>query len=265
MLGVWPKERPCGPSTIWTSRSTSAGRELPRANSSRGLRIAFARPIRDFGDDQFDDSQPNCVTIRFKGTGLDVDVVPVLYEGDEHDKGYLIDKHTGESTLTSIPLHLEFIRSRKKRAPHYAQVVRLVKWWAAVKKAADPNFKCKSFLLELLLAELADEKADFSDYPSILDTFFSRIVRTVLESRVAFRDYYKPSALPAPTGAPIEVFDPVNPENNVTEKYTVADRERLVEAAEEAADAISEAMYATTKARAIACWQRVLFGTTFRG
>lgn len=218
----------------------------------------------DFKPDQFDESQPHCVTIRFKGSGLDVDVVPVLYEGDPSDKGYLVDKNTGKRTLTSIPLHLEFIRERKKRNTHYAQVVRLSKWWAAQHKERDESFKCKSFLLELLLAKSVDAGADLSDYPRALEGFFSEIVKTGLESRTSFSDYYKSSALPKQSTGPIEVFDPVNPENNIASAYTISDRGRLVAAAEEAADAISEAIYATTKGRAVACWQRVL-GTAFRG
>ena len=62
--------------------------------------------------DQIDDSQPHCPKINFKGTGLDVDVVPVLAVEDGKDHGYLVSKETGERTLTSIPLHLEFIRKR---------------------------------------------------------------------------------------------------------------------------------------------------------
>lgn len=218
----------------------------------------------DFKPDQFDESQPHCVTIRFKGSGLDVDVVPVLYEGDPQDKGYLVDKFTGARTLTSIPLHIEFIRKRKKLDGHYAQVVRLAKWWAARQKERDNSFKCKSFLLELLMAKLVDSGADLSDYPRALDIFFSDMVKTGLESRTSFSDYYRPSALPKQSTGPIEVFDPVNSENNIASAYTVSDRSRLVTAAEEAADAISEALYATTKARAVTCWQRVL-GTSFKG
>jgi len=107
--------------------------------------------------EQFDDSQPHCVTVRFRGRGLDVDVVPVLYEGDEHNFGYLVDKYTGNRMLTSIPLHLDFIRARKKACPdHFAQVVRLVKWWANQQKIRDKFFKCKSFMVELIVAHLVD-------------------------------------------------------------------------------------------------------------
>jgi hypothetical protein len=215
--------------------------------------------------DQFDDSQPHCVTVRFRGSGLDVDMVPVLYEGAPNDLGYLIDKNTGDRLLTSIPLHLEFIRARKKAHPdHWAQVVRLLKWWATQRKAVDDAFKCKSFMVELLVAHCVDRGTlPLSDYPRALETLFSYIVKTGLEDRIAFTDYYPAQRLPGPTGAVIEVFDPVNPVNNVSEKYTAADRDRVVRAAEEAADAISEAYYATTKARAIECWQVVL-GPGFR-
>src|SRR5207247_7853283 len=88
--------------------------------------------------DQFDESQPNCVTVHFRGSGLDVDVVPVLYEGAANDVGYLVDKNTGARMLTSIPLHLEFIRKRKQAHPgDWAEIVRLVKWWASERKATD--------------------------------------------------------------------------------------------------------------------------------
>ena len=226
-------------------------------------RLRETYPQKDPND--FDTSSPHCVTIHFRGTDLDVDVVPVLYEGDENDYGYLVDKFTGERLLTSVPLHLKFIRKRKAdNQTHFAQVVRLVKWWASQRKAENSAFKCKSFLLELLIAYLADKGGELRDYTQALEAFFTYVVKTGLEERIAFTDYYPSSRLPGPTGAAIEVFDPVNAENNVTDKYMWGDRQALVEAAEEAADAIREALYATTKGRAVEMWQVVL-GPSFRG
>ena len=226
-------------------------------------RLREAYPQKDPSD--FSTDSPHCVRIHFRGSGLDVDVVPVLYEGDENDYGYLVDKFTGARLLTSVPLHLKFIRKRKTgNQTHFAQVVRLVKWWARQRKVDNAAFKCKSFLLELLVAYLADCGVGLKDYPSVLEVFFSYVVKTGLEERVAFTDYYPASHLPGPTGAAIEVFDPVNAENNVSDRYTWADRQALVEAAEEAADAIRESLYATTKGRAVEMWQVVL-GPSFRG
>lgn len=213
--------------------------------------------------EQFDDTQPHCVTVRFNGSGLDVDVVPVLYEGAKNDLGYLIDKHTGERLLTSVPFHLEFIRKRKAANPvHFAQVVRLIKWWASQKKIEDESFKCKSFMIELLVAHHADQGLDLSNYPNALEKIFSYIVRMGLEERIIFDDYYSLSQVPSENLGAIEIFDPVNSKNNITEKYSVSDRERLVKVADEVGDAIAEAYHATTKSRAVDCWQMV-FGPSF--
>ncbi len=225
------------------------------------LREAYSK----LSPDQIDDTQPHCVTIHFEKPDLDIDVVPVLYEGEANDIGYLVSRHTGERILTSIPLHLDFIRKRKGVCPvDYAQIVRLLKWWAVQQKELDPEFKCKSFLLELITAHLLDGGEELSDYPGALDHVFTYMVRSGLEERIAFTDYYPKSKLPGPTGNAIEIFDPVNPENNITDKYETEDRERLVFAAEKAADAISEARYSTTKSRAVERWQEVL-GPSFRG
>jgi tRNA nucleotidyltransferase (CCA-adding enzyme) len=57
--------------------------------------------------DQFEE-QDHCVTVNYRGTGLKVDVVPVLYEGEPDDLGYLVNRTTGDRLLTSIRLHLRF-------------------------------------------------------------------------------------------------------------------------------------------------------------
>ena len=206
----------------------------------------------------------NCPTITF-ASGFAVDVVPVLYEGDEDDKGYLVAKDTGERLLTSIPLHLQFIRTRKEEHPdNLAQVIRYLKWWIRLQKREDESFKFKSFMAELIVAHLADRGLVFGDHIEALTSVFAYIVGSRLAQRVSFTDYYTKSDLPSPSGSPIEIFDPVNPENNVASRYMSHDRDQLVDAAEEALDAITEAGFATTKGQAVDCWQLVL-GTTFRG
>ncbi len=207
--------------------------------------------------------QSHCVTVSFRGSGLSVDVVPVLYDGGADDRGYLITKDTGDRVLTSIPLHLKFIRARKDAQPHhFRQVVRLMKWWIKQRKAEDSGFRFKSFMAELLCAHLADQGMDMSDYPRALEGIFTYIVKSGLSQRISFVDYYDARKLPPPSGAAIEIFDPVNPENNVASRYSSYDRDRIVEAAHDALDALGEAHYATTKGRAVDLWQTV-FGLSF--
>lgn len=205
------------------------------------------------------------VRISFRGTGLDVDVVPVRWDGDPDDRGYLIARDTGEQVLTSIPLHIKFIRARKSAQPdHFAQVVRFVKWWAREKKKNDAAFRFKSFMAELILANLSDNGQVLSDYPTAMEKVFTYIVKNGLKDRIYFTDYYPSSSLPPLTGSPIEIIDPVNENNNVAKGYTDQDRRLIVEAAEEALDALAEARFATTKERAVECWQDI-FGQSFRG
>jgi tRNA nucleotidyltransferase (CCA-adding enzyme) len=211
--------------------------------------------------DQFT-TRDHCVTVSFRGSGLDVDVVPVIADDDEKDYGCLIVKDTGKRVRTSIPRHLEFIRKRKNaQLDHFAQVVRLVKWWVRQRKSEDTSFRFKSFMVELICAKLADEGLDCSDYPRALERIFTYVVTTGLKERIIFTDYYESDAASASTD-PIQIFDPVNSENNVAAQYSDADRKAIVEAATDALDAITEAHYATTQGRAVEMW-KLVFGPSF--
>lgn len=234
--------------------------EKPPSNES-GLLDWLTKRLRE-AYPRMDPSQiqpvGHCVNISFRGTGLDVDVVPVHYYGAADDMGYVIAQDTGKRVLTSIPLHLKFIRNRKERQPqHFAQVVRLLKWWNAQRKDQNDKFRFKTFMVELIAAHLLDSGTDFGRYPEALEKYFLYIVKSQLKKRISFSDYYDSSKLPPVTGNPIEIFDPVNPNNNVAEDYDEAARQAIVSAAIEAHERIVEAQYATTKGRATECWRQI--------
>jgi hypothetical protein len=206
----------------------------------------------------------NCVTVTFAGSGLSVDVVPVLYEGEAHDVGYLVAKDTGDRLKTSVRQHLDFLRSRKRAHPKdLAQLIRLTKWWARQQRKRDGEFKCKSFMLELLWAHLADLGLPLGDYSAALEQFFMFIANDGFDKQIAFTDFHPSSALPARGTAPIQVLDPVNFDNNVAKRYTPTDRDRLVLAASRAFDAISTAHYEPVRGQSVELWQEV-FGTSFK-
>ena len=243
------------------------GADAPTDSDSKLIPWMEARLKEAFStlaDDQFE-RQDHCVTLTFRGSGLAVDAVPVIYEGGADNVGYLVNKDTGDRLLTSVSRHIEFIRARKNLHPdHFAQVVRLAKWWVKeMKRKHGDGFRFKSFMVELICAHLADQGQSFNDYVAALEAFFDYIVNTELKQRIAFSDFYAKSKLPAATGTAIEIFDPVNPDNNVAERYTDTQRLQIVDAADLAADAIAEAHYSDTKARAVALWQSVL-GSTFK-
>ena len=216
--------------------------------------------------DQFVE-KAHCVTVSYKGSGLDVDVVPVLYEGEEADVGYLVNWQDGRRMLTSVTLHLRFVRDRKQKyGTNFAELIRLTKWWKRqATNQSCPDLKFKSFMIELLWAHLADGGLNLNDYPTALEEFFRHIVQTEFDDIVTFTDFCKAANLPTGDQAvPIEMIDPVNVDNNVAVRYTTTDRDLIVASANEAFDALSEARFTTTKARAVDCWQTVL-GPSFRG
>ena len=78
-----------------------------------------------------------------------------------------------------------------------------------------------------------------------------------------FTDFYAATDVAA-SYDPVQIWDPVNPENNVARSYSDLDRKRLVERAAESLDAISWAAQSPTKTTANECWRTVL-GPTFGG
>jgi tRNA nucleotidyltransferase (CCA-adding enzyme) len=233
----------------------------PKADSQLvpwlAARLAEANP--NMHPDQFE-PQPHCVTINFRGSGLNVDVVPVLYEGGADDCGWLVRRNSGDRVLTSIPLHLKFMSDRKRLYGNdYKQLIRIIKWWKREKA-----LRFKSFMIELLWARLAATGASLTDYPTALEYFFTYIVKSGLKERVFFTDHYSAASLPARNTGVIEIFDPVNPDNNIAKNYGETDRKAIINAAHEALDAIIEARFATTKTEAVECWQDIL-GRGFRG
>ncbi|TPI53307.1 nucleotidyltransferase [Mesorhizobium sp. B3-1-3] len=222
------------------------------------LRKAFP----NFSPDQVK-PQTYSVTVSFRGSGLDVDVVPILYEGDLQWYGNLVSQDDGTFLKTSIPLHLEFARKRKTaQATHFAQVVRLAKYWTRVMKREREGFRFKSFMVEMILAHLQDKGADFSDYPEALQAFFTYIATSNLREKIVFADYYKPSTVGS-FAEPMQIIDPVNALNNVSRLYSAQNIEAIVEAALDAGDAIDAARAAPTKGETVAYWQKV-FGSAFQ-
>jgi tRNA nucleotidyltransferase (CCA-adding enzyme) len=208
-------------------------------------------------------AQTYSVTVHFKGTGLDVDVVPILYSGDPHWYGNLVSQDDGSLLETCIPRHIEFIGRRKtKHDTDYAQVIRLIKQWVRVQKGQQQDFRCKSFIVELIVAHLADQGQEMSDYPEALQAFFTYIARTSLRERIIFGDYYKAADVGA-FKERVQIIDPVNAKNNVAVLYTEEQARTLIDAALAAGDAIDSALHATTKQDTVRYWQKV-FGPTFQ-
>ena len=240
-----------------------SGSDVPRDISdlleyiAERLRTAFP----NFSPEQVQ-PQTYCVTVSFRGSGLDVDVVPIFYDGDPDWYGNLVSQDDGSFLETCIPRHIEFIRKRKRAHPHdFAQVVRLVKYWAKLQKQENQRFRFKSFMIELVMAKLSDEGEDFSDYPEALQSFFTYLAKTGVQERIAFSDYYPLSKIGS-FSDPVQMIDPVNAENNAARLYTTVNADAILDAALDAGDAIDAALAAPNKDKTMYYWRKV-FGSAF--
>ena len=187
------------------------------------LRTAFP----NFNPDQVT-LQTYSVRVSFRGSGLDVDVVPIIYSGSPDWRGNLVSQEDGSLLETSIPLHLEFLKKRKDEHPgDFTQVVRLLKHWVNHAKLERPGFRFKSFLVELVLSRLSDRQVSFSDYPEALQQFFT-YVASRLQEPIVFGDFYDPAGVDT-SGAPLQIFDPVNSKNNVCRLYTAQDAAEIMD------------------------------------
>ncbi len=234
--------------------------DIPKLLDYIAERLRKAFP--NFSPDQVK-PQTYSISVSFKGSGLDVDIVPILYYGDVNWYGNLVSQEDGSFLKTSIPLHLDFIKKRKRaHDQNFSQVARLVKFWARKEKREKDGFRFKSFMIELILAKLSDNGVSFSDYPEALQSFFTYIAKTDMRELIFFSDYYSPDEVGSVT-TPVKIIDPVNVDNNVSGLYTNAQADMIVDAALDAGDAIDSALSATTKQDTVYFWQKV-FGPSFQ-
>lgn len=203
------------------------------------------------------------VLVRFKGSGLDVDVVPILYDGDAQWRGQLVSQEDGSFLETSIPMHLDFCKRRKDKCPsHFVQNVRLAKFWAKRCKTEIEDFRFKSFMIELIFAKLVDDGVDLSFYPDSLQAFFNYLTKSRLSELICFSDYYAKSSIRVDVSNTVKIVDPVNRQNNVARLYASKEANLIASAAMEAGDAVAWAREASGKGETVDAWQAV-FGPSF--
>lgn len=201
------------------------------------------------------------VSIDFGGNGLDVDVVPIYWLNGNWD-GDLVSQDDGRRLRTNIPQHLKFMEKRHtQHLSGFRQVIRLLKYWSNERKGDNASFRFKSFMIELIVAHLADKgRISLNNYAEALREFFDYLCMCNLDEVISFNDFEQGNV--QPQSRPIHIFDPVNAQNNVADQYTQKNKELILDAALDAADAIEYANCATTKDEAIRQWRKI-FGLSF--
>lgn len=165
-------------------------------------------------------------TVQFVGSGLTVDVVPMITIPDKNGYGWqYFDDGTRVETYPAG--QIEFINSRKKTHAEYRTLVRLAKQWR--NHQSIPGLK--SYAIELLMAYMFDQNPGTLGIEQRFREFLLFLAQSELQVPVSFLE--NNGAVPAFTD-PVVVVDPVNSDNNVTSRISETERATIVQEAQDA-------------------------------
>jgi len=195
--------------------------------------------------------QKRAATITFVGTGLSVDIVPVVEIRERPGYGWQFGLD-GSKNLTCAPCQVQFVRARKDKDADFRTLVRMAKKWRN-RQEVKP---LKSFVIELILAYLLDTRGKGDPLEKRFCDFLLYIAQSGLKDRIAFPENTVPYGVFAD---PVVILDPVNSQNNVASRITEAERQQIVATARDA----WEAAHFASVENDFDLWKE-LFGPRFR-
>jgi hypothetical protein len=171
--------------------------------------------------------QKKAATVTFIGSGLSVDVVPLIQDPDRENHGWQYDISTGAKSSTCAPCQVKFVRDRKEDDPHFRTLVRLAKRW---RNHTEPP-GLKSFHIELIMAFLLDRDGTKESIEKRFREFLLYIAQSGLKERIDFRENYGETA--GILISPVVIIDPANSKNNVASRISEEERRDIVKIADE--------------------------------
>lgn len=168
--------------------------------------------------------QRKAATVNFVGSGLSVDIVPVLENPWKAGYGWQFDLSDGTKVETCAPCQIKFVRDRKEQDTHYRTLVRLGKRWSR-----QAEIKLKSFHVELIMAYLLDRDGAKGSIEERFRNFLKYIWQSELKEVIRFPE--NGLLFVSTFSDPVVIVDPVNSSNNVASRITEEERLEIVEAA----------------------------------
>ena len=126
--------------------------------------------------------QRKAATVTFVGTGLSVDIVPVIEDASRPDYGWQFDIQDGSKIQTCAPCHIKFVRDRKTQDPDFRTLVRLGKKW---RNQAELK-PLKSFTIELTVAHVLAEQGHEGTIEQRFRNFLLYIAQSDLKEEIRF-------------------------------------------------------------------------------
>jgi hypothetical protein len=165
--------------------------------------------------------QHKAATVKFVGSGLSVDIVPVIEDATRPGHGWQFNRN-GSRIETCAPSQIQFIRDRKAKDKDFRTLVRLAKRW----RNHAELFALKSFAIELTLAHILDRDGKSGSLEARFRNFLLYIAQSELKDKISFPENggrYVPSF-----SDPVVIVDPVCNTNNVAARITETERQEIV-------------------------------------
>jgi hypothetical protein len=211
-----------------------SGRDVNRETLNTLNNLIYDLLIKIYPNKSVEDFeiQRKAATVTFVGTGLSVDIVPVIEDSRRPGYGWQFDIHDGSKVQTCAPCQIRFVQDRKNQDKDFRTLVRLAKKWrnhAGLKPL-------KSFTVELIMAHVLAEQGAGGSIEQRFRNFLLYIAQSGLKDEIRFPE----NAPPFTTFSdPVVILDPVYSLNNVASRISEAERQEIVSAAEEAWEAAS--------------------------
>lgn len=172
------------------------------------------------------------VGIVFKGTGLEVDIVPFIPDSNSKYGRQPRKKLNSGDFKTNVEEQLSYINKIKDKWPSFLPSVQLIKWWRNRKELELP-----SFAIELIFAHLVETgRISYnSRIESAIIEFFN-FVSAHSKMRINF-----PNAIGVMSGESPYIADPTNNENNVLANLEKSEWDDIIAEALEGFEIISYA------------------------
>ena len=196
--------------------------------------------------------QRKAATVAFVGSGLSVDIVPVIEDASRPNYGWQFDIQDGSKVQTCAPCQIQFVRDRKEADKDFRTLVRLAKRW---RNQAELK-PLKSFAIELIMAYVLDTQGSVGSIEQRFRRFLHYIAQSGLKDLITFPENAKPIGS---FTDPAVIIDPVSSQNNVAARITETERKEIVAAATEA----WEAAHFASAEDDIDAWKEV-FGPRFK-
>lgn len=212
-------------------------------------------PSKDIHRDIDAEGNTKSIKIKFSGTGLEVDIVPVVRI--DSPNGYVWQPERGGkgTYITSVDGQLEFARKRKVSNSNFTAIVRAVKWWRNYKELDD---LLKSFSIELIASYLDIKYGVETNIEEGLIRFFEFVGSNRLKE-ISFADAI--NRIPT-YSTPVYIADPTNNENNTAKKTSEIKWQEIQEEAEEAYETLTLAQARGSMGDTLVEWKSV-FGPHF--